>query len=331
MRAEPECIPCILKDIEEAGRIVLKDREKVTLLLKRSMEFLSKEFDGKNPPPYYITEVHRILKEISGLEIPFEERRMRCTEIGLQISKRIDKETRKLDGFERFAQLALWAVAGNSIDFRTVGSGYDSDLSKIEGKWREVFSQGLAVDERRKVWEALQRSKRVLYIPDNVGELALDHLLMKFMKERVGAYGDTPLLVVGMRDGAITSDATMEDAKTMGLDRIVDHLILTGPDTLGIPLPPLLKGDKGGFTEMSKDLREELHLSDLVIAKGQANYQVLSALKESPQFRAPHSASPMALSATLRIPKCACLFTTKCNLVSSRFGLEGKVGIVKMI
>lgn len=306
MRAEPECIPCILKDIEEAGRLILKDREKKTLLLKRSMEFLVKEFDGKNPPPYYITHVHRILKEISGTKTPFAERRMRCNEIGLQVAKKIEKEIEKLQGYERFAQLALWAVTGNSVDFRTAGSGYDFALQAIEEKWREVLSRGLAVDERVKIWEVLQSSKRVLYIPDNVGELALDRLLMEVVKEM------GKKLVVGMRGGAITSDATMEDARAVGIDRIADHLLITGPDTLGISI-----------IEMSPELQEELRLADLVIAKGQANYQVLSELKEGSKFRNPKSA--------IRISNCACLFTTKCNLVASRFGLEGKVGIVKLI
>ena len=307
MRAEPECIPCILKDIEEAGRLLLKDRNKETLLLRRSMEFLSKEFNGKVPPPYYITHVHRILKEISGLEIPFAERRRRCNEIGLLIAEKIEKEITNFQGYEQFAHLAHWAVAGNSIDFRTVGSGYDSDLATLEENLRNIHSKGLAVDERKRVWDVLQSSKKILYIPDNVGELALDRLLMSFIKERVGTYGNTPLLVVGMRGGAITSDATLEDAKTLGIDQIADQLISTGPDTLGISL-----------TEMSPELREELIKTDLVITKGQANYQVISELKEKPKSE-------------IHISNCACLFTTKCDLVSSRFGLKGKIGIVKLI
>jgi uncharacterized protein with ATP-grasp and redox domains len=80
-----------------------------------------------------------------------------------------------------------------------------------------------------------------------------------------------------------------------------------GPDTLGI-----------SATEMSSELQEELAKADLVISKGQANFQVFSAMKGNP-----HSA--------FRISNCACLLTTKCNLVSSRFGSEGKVGIVKII
>jgi uncharacterized protein with ATP-grasp and redox domains len=207
MRAEPECIPCILKDIEEAGRLILKDREKESLLLKKSMEFLTEEFNGRKTPPYYITRVHRFLKQISGLDIPFAERRSRCNEIGIDVAKEIEKEVESLNGYDRFAEIVLWVVAGNTIDFRTVGSGYDSDLAAVEEKWREIHNRDLALDDRKKLWEVLQKSQRVLYIPDNVGELALDGLLIKFINKM------DKKLILGMRGGAITSDATMEDAK----------------------------------------------------------------------------------------------------------------------
>jgi uncharacterized protein with ATP-grasp and redox domains len=308
MRAEPECIPCILKDIEEAGRLILKDREKESLLLKKSTEFLTEEFNGRKTPPYYITQVHRFLKEISGLDIPFAERRSRCNDIGIDVAKEIEKELESLNGYDRFAEIVLWAVAGNTIDFRTVGSGYDSDLAAVEGKWREIHDRGLALDERKTLWEVLQKSERVLYIPDNVGELALDGLLMKFINKM------DKKMIVGMRGGAITSDATMEDAKTLGIDLEADQLISTGPDTLGI-----------SSTEMSPELRDELNKADLIISKGQANFQVLTELKS------PRPPLIKGEKGGFHISNCACLLTTKCDLVSSRFGFDGKVGIVKII
>jgi hypothetical protein len=106
-----------------------------------------------------------------------------------------------------------------------------------------------------------------------------------------------------MRGGPITSDAVMADARAAGIDNVAARLILAGPDTLGI-----------SFAEMSKPLAAALSRADMVIAKGQANYYVLSEFGH----RYP--------GATI-----ACLFTAKCRNVWEKFGCDGKASIAVII
>jgi len=189
-----------------------------------------------------------------------------------------------------------WTIAANELDFRTVGTGYDFEIEKIENMLFERFKENLAIDQTEKIFQLVKNSSKILYIHDNVGEIALDKLLIEELKRYV------EVVISALRGGAITSDATLEDGKKVGLQRVSSQLILAGPDTLGISLE-----------EMSDELRENLKSADMVIAKGQANYYALSEYK--PQVKG----------------KIACLFRTKCNPVSSIFGKEGKINLAVIL
>ncbi len=159
------------------------------------------------------------------------------------------------------------------------------------------YKSGLAVNQSRLIYDAARAASRIVYITDNVGELPFDKLLVALLGSR-GARVTVPL-----RGGPITSDAVMEDALAAGMDSAASELILAGPDTLGI-----------SFSEMSKPMAEALARADLIVAKGQANYYVLTEFGH----RYPH--------ATI-----ACLFTAKCGMVWRDFGATGKASIAAII
>ena len=62
-------------------------------------------------------------------------------------------------------------------------------------------------------WQA-----RVVYLSDNCGEIVFDRLLIQFLKSQ----GSHVTLAVKARP--MLNDATLDDAKMLGLDRIVDCL-----------------------------------------------------------------------------------------------------------
>jgi hypothetical protein len=237
--------------------------------------------------------VHRILKEVTGTAEPFAKRRRQANQVGAQIADRIRRDLdAEPDRESRFRQAALWALAANSLDSRTAGTGYSFDPSGAYDYLFGYYQRDPVVDELDKLREEITAGKHVLYIHDNVGEIALDALLIREIR-RAGCH-----VTSAVRGGPITSDATWADAMAVGLDRQVDRLILAGPDTLGV-----------SFTEMSPDLAEALDSSDLVIAKGQANYYVLS--EHWRQVRA----------------RVACLFTIKCDAVAAKCGASRRASI----
>ena len=292
MKTTPTCLTCILGDVYAAAQLVTPEVPTQLRVARDAMHFLAASFGYQPVPSYYITEVHRILKRDTGVAVPFEGSRLQLNRVGLQIAERLRAEAERLDGRERFRFLARWALAGNSLDSRTVGIGYVFDPERTLQHLQGYLDRGLARDHLDRLYERVQAGTPILYIHDNVGEIALDRLFIQEIR-RHGCH-----VTAALRGGPITSDATMEDGRTVGLDRAVDRLIQAGPDTLGI-----------SWEEASPDLRAAMQDARLIVAKGQANYYVFSE----------HHA---ALAAEI-----FCLFTIKCQPVADVVGVQPKQAV----
>jgi len=296
MRTHLNCASCIIDDLCGALQLIPLEEKIKKEILKESFQFLAREFSTDKIPSYFITEAHRILKRISGIEIPFKERRDKCNQLGIEMAEKIALEAEGLEESERFSFLVNWAIASNHLDFRTVGTGYGFQMAEIIEELRDCLSEGLKIDRRAEIFRTAKSSSKILYIHDNVGEIAFDKLLIKELRR----YGAS--VTSALRGGPITSDATMEDGETVGLQEATSEIILAGPDTLGISL-----------SEMSDQLKQELQTADLVIAKGQANYYALT------EYRS-------------KVPgKIAFLFRTKCEIVSNDLGETGKINIAVLL
>lgn len=296
MIAKTDCIPCILDDVRGALELLTDDEEMKRQVMKECLEFLLQNMDLGKEPSVYITEVHRILKRVLGIEVPFARRRSMCNELGMALGEKLKERIEQLNGFDRFSLLARWSIAGNALDFRTVGTGYDFDLDEMERSLHKLADK-LDVDQLPQIYEKAQSADRILFVHDNVGEIALDKLLIGELRRNNNA-----TVISAVRSGPITSDATMEDAQQVKLRQAASSVILAGPDTLGI-----------SFEEMWKELRTELSQADLVISKGQANYYVFSQHKDE-------------VSGSI-----ACLFRTKCQVVSSIFNSPTDISIAAII
>jgi uncharacterized protein with ATP-grasp and redox domains len=262
----------------------------------RAVRYLDEHLAEGRLPSHSITAVHRILKEESGDPLPFRELRDGCNRAGRELAAVVAREVAALTPSERFRTLCLWAVAGNHLDFRTAGIGYGFGVAEVEGMLRGVVARGFDIDRTADVERLARGAKRVLYVPDNVGEIAFDALLVK----EIRSFGAT--VVVPYRGGPITSDATLDDFRAVGLDAAADEIFEAGPDTLGISME-----------EASPRLRDELARADLVLTKGQANFYLAYGYRES------------------LAPAVACLLTTKCDVISSKFGTTRRLALAVVV
>ena len=167
---------------------------------------------------------------------------------------------------------------------------------ELKEQLKRIVSEPLAVDHVDRIRGMVEKPGKVLYIPDNVGEIAFDALLVRALRSRGSK------VLVPYRGGPITSDAVLEDFKATGLDSAADEVFEAGPDTLVFSLE-----------EMSARLREELGSADLVITKGQANFYALTEIQDALPGRA------------------VCLLRTKCEAASNAAGVTGKAGIAAVL
>jgi len=296
MRTQLKCASCIVDDLCGALQLISLEEKTKKETLKESFQFLAREFSTEKIPSYFITEVHRILKRISGIEIPFKERRDKCNQLGIEMAEKIALEAEGMEEFDKFSFLVNWTIASNHLDFRTVGTGYGFQMAEIIEELRACLSEGLKIDRRVEIFRIAKSSPKILYIHDNVGEIAFDKLLIKELIR----YGAS--VTSALRGGPITSDATIKDGETVGLQEAASKIILAGSDTLGISLH-----------EMSDQLKRELQIADLIIAKGQANYYALTEYKPK-------------VSGEI-----VCLFRTKCEIVSNDLRETGKINVAILL
>lgn len=290
------CISCIIDDVVGALLPLIDDEQKRQEVIRACLRYLEEEFSTDRVPSEYITGVHRILKKITGITVPFAELRQRCNEIGRELAHRVSNEIETLDEEHQFKTLLRWAIAGNELDFRTVGTGYELTTEDIYRRLEQCVEAPLAVDDMSEIYRILKNARQVLYIPDNVGEIAFDLLVVKQLR----AWGSE--VYFPLRGGPITSDATMQDGQFFEADSIASEVFEAGPDTLGILLP-----------EASERLLELLYDVDVILTKGQANFYTFSEYKDK---------FPGTVISLLR---------TKCDWATSYFGISGKVNIATIL
>jgi hypothetical protein len=142
------------------------------------------------------------------------------------------------------------SIAGNIIDFG-IFETYDLDATVDR-----VLTQPFAIDDRPRLRAALADAREVLFLADNAGETVFDRVLIEAL--------DRPVCYV-VKGGPVINDATREDAQAAGIDAIAE-VMDNGSDAVGTLVE-----------RCSTAFRARLAAADLVIAKGQANYESLSS------------------------------------------------------
>ncbi len=297
METQLNCIPCFIDDIIGGINLIEKDDKIKKRLVSDIINYFAEEgIDYSKTPSYYITRVHRIIKKYYGKDNLFKDIRDKCNEVGLKLSEKIGKELATEDEINRFKKLVKWAITGNELDFRTVGTGYNLTLDDFYNILYKTYEIPLDIDESEKIHALLPKTDKILYVLDNVGEIAFDKLLIEFFVEK----GKEVSVVY--RGGAITSDIIIEDLDFVGISDMQVKTVLAGPDTLGI-----------SFEEMSDELKKEIEQADMLISKGQANYYEFSK-----HFKEING-------------EIINLLRTKCDFVSKKFGKSGKLGLAVIL
>ena len=264
MKAEPACIPCILHDVFCTGNLATKNVKMQMAILKEASRVVAEKASATVTPSQLNTYAYRVVKHLTGISDPYRKIKRVSNSVALEAAKLVERElTRIRNPEERFRRCILYAIAGNLIDYGVMGHEFkiSSGLKKSLDK---AVKQGLAVDDVSKIFRKVRSSKNVLYLLDNSGEAVFDALLIKEIKR----YGSRVTAVV--RGGPVSNDVTLGEISQIGLDRVADEVITTGSDAYGIE-----------FASASRKLLRMLETCDLIICKGQANYEDVGEMEDN--------------------------------------------------
>ena len=155
------------------------------------------------------------------------------------------------------AASVLFARIGNYIDF---GAMQDVSTETFLGLFEDP-KMGEA--DRRTYLSFLKEcaeAKSFLLIADNCGEIVLDKLFLEQLARRFPRLE----MYVLVRGDVVLNDATPEDAAYAGIDRLARIV------SNGAPIPGTV------YKMLPEEARRVLDTADVILAKGQGNYESLS-------------------------------------------------------
>lgn len=250
MRIFLDCIPCFIRQALDAARLSTNDKQ-IHEKVVREVIILAKDLDMSQSPPVMGQKIHRLIRELVGTEDPYRDVKKQFNNASLQLySKMRTSVTESRDMLETAIRLA---IAGNIIDFGVNSKLQESELEKTIS---ECLVAEFSDMQLKPFQQAINDAEEILYLADNAGEIIFDRLLIEQLP--------IDKVTVVVKGSPVINDATMEDAVIAGLTRIVE-VIDNGSDGPGTILETCSEVFVNRFEE-----------ADLVIAKGQGNYETLS-------------------------------------------------------
>jgi len=283
MKTYHECIPCFFKQALGAARLAGADPAQQ----RKTLDELARMLPGFSfgvSPPEHTQHMYRSIIEITGNDDPFKSIKEKSNRLALGIYNELkEKVSTAGDPLRTAVELA---ILGNIIDFGLKKSlDLDRELERI------VCGSGSGIDDGRKPifhyreFEcAMKDAETVLYLGDNAGEVVFDRILIEQIKK---SYPDK-ILTYAVRQDPIINDVLEFDARECGLDKIVD-IISSGSKAPGTIL-----------NQCTEEFNELFNKADMIISKGQGNYETLSE-EQGPIFF---------------------LFMAKCDVVARHLGVR---------
>jgi len=255
LRVTYDCIPCAISSLLKLFKNGLVPQQKQENTLRALLNYFS-EANFNQSPPAFGQEMHRIIRKTLNDPDPYLKIKKKFNSLMLKHYIKLKNQvTQEQDQF----QLALrLSIAGNIIDF---GPNHSFNVNDTFKKAKFVK---LAVDDSQQLKEACSNADTLLYLGDNAGEIVMDRLFLETINHSN--------VYFAVRGAPIINDITLEDAKQIGIDKIA-NIISNGDDAPGT----ILKN-------VSPRFREVFDSADLIISKGQGNYEGLSGCGKNIYF-----------------------------------------------
>ena len=252
MKTYYECIPCFIKQTVHALDAI--DPLYHEAILRKVLHKLG-DIDFTLSPPEMVQEVFKVVESYCGKKDYYADAKKKSNKYIMdmynELSRMISNST---DPFDTAMRLA---VAGNIIDF---GAKHDFSDKLIHAEIEKVLaSKDISSDQLK---HEVKKAKKILYIGDNTGEIVFDKLFLEQLPIEKITYV--------VRGEAVLNDVLMGDAKMVGLTEMLP-VISNGSF--------LLPGTV--LKQCSPEFRELFFDADLIISKGQGNYETMSSIEQN--------------------------------------------------
>ncbi len=251
MQTSLECLHCFINQAHATARLS-SDEPKVLRQVISEVGQLVSRLDLSLSPPENAVDVYGLIAKITGDADPYEQLKKNSNDMALGMRNRIRI---KIEEAENPLMAALrFAVATNIIDY---GAGHDFDVMTT---LTNCLEEDIHIDDTDGFIRDITSASglRILYLADNSGEIVFDGLLIEqLLKQGCN-------VTYAVRETPILNDVTMKEAAECGIDKMC-HVISNGTGCPGTPLG-----------SCSPEFKKVFAGSDMIISKGQGNFETLS-------------------------------------------------------
>lgn len=252
MKTHLDCLPCLMSQALKAARAATDDEE-VHRQVVNAVAAMIPELSLGLTPPEIAQRGYRLIGEITGNNDPFHQAKVEANHAALALWPKLKQLVEQsADGLFTACRLAILA---NSFDF---GPNFEHGGIETVIDEATTYSAALAVNNYDQLRSALKNCRSLLYLGDNAGEIVFDRLLI----EEIHRVKELETCFV-VREKPVINDVTMDDALVVGMDRVA-RIVSNGSDAPATIL-----------SQCSAELQQLYRSADIIIAKGQGNYESL--------------------------------------------------------
>ena len=262
MKTYLDCIPCFFKQALESGRIAGASKRKQKIILDEVARQIPK-ISLNASPPQIARVINRILQKITKNNDIYAQIKKDSNRLALNIYDHLKRKV--LHSSDRLLIAVELAIAGNIIDYGAKNSlNVDDELAKIlNAETKAIKKENKTIFDYEKFKQVLKQSKTILYLADNAGETVFDRILI----EEIKRIDETKEIIYAVKEKPVINDALMEDAFACGIEKNA-QVISSGVDSPGTVL-----------SLCSSKFLKIYRKTDMVISKGQGNFEALSQPK----------------------------------------------------
>ncbi|SDE31528.1 damage-control phosphatase ARMT1 family protein [Sporomusa acidovorans] len=250
------CILCNIRQVLTVTDLLNLDAANKEIIMRRVLGYLHAA-DYKRSNPEVIRGTWDIITGHVKNKDPYREiKRYYNSELSSMAGKIRALINRSNDKFEAALKIAITA---NLIDF---AANHAFDENMLLNKITAANQQPLAIDDSKDLYEKLKAADTLLYLGDNCGEIVLDKIFI----ENIKAIFPGITVYFGVRGKPIVNDVTVEDAAWVHMEDVAE-VISNGDGSLGTVVE-----------RTTQDFRDVFYQADVIIAKGQGNFESLSEI-----------------------------------------------------
>lgn len=284
MKITDTCVDCLLSRVSLECSLCRADAALSDKTARACRQVIDDLRDRPLSHPQIASRIHRRAYTLLKNPDPFDDLKRSGNHEAEEVCQKVRG---RLHTFRDYVHAA---VIANIFDYGVKGHSVTSDFLSF---FNAEIEKELYIDDTEKI---LPLCSRVVYLSDNCGEIVFDKLLIRYLKSQ-GSH-----VTLAVKERPILNDATIEDARELGLDRMADLLTTTGGEAdaeIGI-----------NRDLIPDDLKRAIDDCTIIIAKGMANFESLSEMD--------------------RLPPVAYLLAAKCEPVAHELGVPVGVKVAKL-